>query len=63
MKLLQFFQYIYLFFFVAFLYDAIANWNSDEHSPWLSLGLAALALFMFFFRKKYRKRFQDRGKL
>jgi hypothetical protein len=63
MKLLQFFQYIYLFFFVAFLYDAIVNWNSDERSPWLSLGLAALALFMFFFRKKYRKRFQDRGKL
>jgi hypothetical protein len=63
MKLLQFFQYIYLFFFVAFLYDAITNWNNDERTPWLSLGLAALALFMFFFRKKYRKRFQDRGKL
>ena len=63
MKLLQFFQYIYLFFFVVFLYDAIVNWNSDERSPWLSLGLAVLALFMFFFRKRYRKRFQDRGKL
>jgi len=23
----------------------------------------ALAVFMFFFRKKYRKRFEDRGKL
>lgn len=63
MKLLKILQYVYLFFFVAFLYDAIVNWNVEGKSPYLSLGLAALALFMFFFRKKYRKRFEDRGKL
>ena len=63
MKLLKILQYVYLFFFAAFLYDAIANWNTEGKSPYLSLGLAALALFMFFFRKKYRKRFEDRGKL
>ena len=63
MKLLKILQYVYLFFFVAFLYDAIVNWNAEGKSPFLSLGLAALALFMFFFRKKYRKRFEDRGKL
>ena len=63
MKLLKILQYVYLFFFVAFLYDAITKWNVEGESPYLSLGLAALALFMFFFRKKYRKRFEDRGKL
>ena len=63
MKLLKILQYVYLFFFVFFLYDAIANWNNDERTPFLSLGLAAIALFMFFFRKRYRKRFEDRGKL
>ena len=63
MKLLKILQYVYLFFFVAFLYDAITKWNAEGESPYLSLGLAALALFMFFFRKKYRKRFEDRGKL
>jgi len=57
MKLLQFLQYAYLIFAVLFLYDAIAN------KSYLSLLFAALAIFMFFFRKKFRKRFEDRGKL
>ncbi len=63
MKLLQFLQYAYLIFAVLFLYDAIAKWNVEGENPYLSLGLAALAIFMFFFRKKFRKRFEDRGKL
>jgi len=63
MKILQVLQYAYLVFAVLFLYDAISNWNVEGKNPYISLGLAALALFMFFFRKKYRKRFEDRGKL
>jgi len=57
MKVLQFLQYAYLVFAVLFLYDAIAN------KSYLSLLFAVLAIFMFFFRKKFRKRFEDRGKL
>jgi len=63
MKVLQLFQYAYLIFAVLFLYDAISNWNVEDKNPYLSLALAALAIFMFFFRKKFRKRFEDRGKL
>jgi len=63
MKLLKILQFVYLFFFIIFLYDAIVNWNTEGKTPYLSLGLAALALLMFFFRRKYRKRFEDRGKL
>ena len=63
MKLLKFLQYAYLFFLVLFLYDAISNWNTDRGRSYMSLLFAALALFMYFFRKKYRKRFEDRGKL
>jgi len=63
MKLLQVLQYAYLFFVVLFLYDAISNWNIDRSRSYMSLLFAALALFMFFFRKKFRKRFEDRGKL
>lgn len=57
MKLLQFLQYAYLIFAALFLYDAVVNNKA------LSWFFAALALFMFFFRKKYRKKFEDRGKL
>jgi hypothetical protein len=62
MKLLKLLQYAYLFFVVLFLYDGISNWSIDRNRSYISLLFAALALFMYFFRKKYRKRFEDYGK-
>ena len=63
MKLLKLLQYAYLFFVALFLYDAISNWNIDRNRAYMSLFFMVLAIFMFYFRKKYRKRFHDRGKL
>lgn len=63
MKILQFLQYAYLVFAILFLYDAISKWNDDRNGAYISLLFVALAVFMFFFRKKFRKRFEDRGKL
>ncbi|MBT8265950.1 MAG: hypothetical protein KJO41_02055 [Bacteroidia bacterium] len=63
MKLLKVLQYAYLFFLVLFIYDAFTSWNTDRNRAYMSLFFAALALFMFFFRKKFRKRFEDRDKL
>lgn len=58
MKVLGIFQYAYLIFAVLFLYDAI---TSPERVVMSSL-LAALAIFMFFFRKRFRKKFEDQNK-
>ena len=63
MKLLQLLQYAYLIFAVLFLYDTISKWNTDRNGAYISLLFVVLAVFMFFFRKKFRKRFEDRGKL
>ena len=63
MKLLKFMQYAYLVFFALFLYDGLSNWSIDRGRAYMSLLFAGLALFMFFFRKKFRKRFEERGKL
>ncbi len=63
MKILQFLQYAYLIFAVLFLYDAINKWIAGEDGVYMSLFFVALAIFMFFFRKKFHKRFKDRGKL
>nr|WP_321232005.1 hypothetical protein [uncultured Psychroserpens sp.] len=62
MKLLQFFQYIYLFFAVLFIYDAVSNIGVDSSRVIISFVFAALAIFMFFFRKKFRKKFENRNK-
>ncbi len=58
MKLAKLFQYAYLIFAALFLYDAIINWGDTK--AYLSLLLAALAVFMFFFRRKFRKKYQDK---
>ncbi|MDC1470098.1 hypothetical protein N8341_02695 [Flavobacteriaceae bacterium] len=63
MKILSLLQYLYLVFAVLFLVDMSSKWNSDRNAAYLSLFFAVLAVFMFFFRKKFRKRFEDRGKL
>jgi hypothetical protein len=41
------------------VYDAISSWN-DEPKPWLSVVLAGLAFFTFFFRSRFAKKFEDR---
>ncbi len=58
MKILGLFQYAYLVFAVLFAYDAI---TTPERRVMSGL-LAALAIFMFFFRKRFRKKFEDQNK-
>ncbi|MDG5490190.1 hypothetical protein [Psychroserpens sp. SPM9] len=61
MKLLQFFQYVYLFFAVIFIYDGISNLGQDGNRAIISFVFAALAIFMFFFRRKFRNKFGNRN--
>ena len=60
MDLLKFFQYAYIIFGALFLWDAITNWYTDRNRAYMSLFFAALAVFMFFFRKRFRKKIEDR---
>ena len=62
LKALKFFQYAYIIFAVMFAWDAISNWPIDRSRSYISLLFAALAVFMFFFRKRFRKKFEDRQK-
>jgi uncharacterized membrane protein len=62
MKLLKFFQYAYIIFAVLFLWDAITSWSQEGNRAYMSLFFAALAVFMFFFRKRFRKKIEDRNK-
>ncbi|WP_296382252.1 hypothetical protein [Winogradskyella sp.] len=62
MKLLKIFQYAYIIFAALFLWDAITNWSIDRSRSYMSLVFVALALFMFFFRKRFSKKFEDHNK-
>ncbi|KAB1067399.1 hypothetical protein F6U93_11175 [Tamlana haliotis] len=60
MKYYKIFQYAYLVFAALFIYDGISKWGKDPNKAYLSLGLGALAIFMFFFRAKFRKKYEDK---
>lgn len=59
MKIVKFFQYVYLFFAALFLYDAISNWSVDRSRSYISFAFTAVAVFMYFFRKKFNKKFDN----
>ncbi len=61
MKYSKIFQYAYLVFAALFLYDAIAKYVSASEIAYPSILLAALAIFMFFFRRKFSKKFENKG--
>ena len=60
MKYSKIFQYAYLVFAVLFIYDGVSMRNDGTNSAYISLGLAALAIFMYFFRKKFNKKFENK---
>ncbi|MGB1307496.1 MAG: hypothetical protein ACPG6B_01200 [Oceanihabitans sp.] len=62
MKIFKLFQYAYLIFGALFLYDAISNWSIDRNRAYLSLLFTALAIFMFFFRRKFGRKFDNKNK-
>lgn len=62
MMLAKFFQYAYLIFAVLFIYDGISKWGNGTNGSYISLGLAALAIFMFFFRQKFRNKYENKDK-
>lgn len=62
MGYLKYTQYAYLVIAVLFIYDAITKINAGNDTPWLSFLIAGMGVFMFFFRRKFAKKFEDRNK-
>jgi hypothetical protein len=59
MNYLKFVQYFYLAFAVFFVYDAFAKYTNHE-SYLLSIIIAAVSLGMFFFRRHFYNKYQNR---
>ncbi|MDQ5928361.1 MAG: hypothetical protein QG594_135 [Bacteroidota bacterium] len=53
MNYLKYTQYLYLVFALFFVYEAATKWNQSDDKPWAQLFIAAMAVFMFFFRRKF----------
>lgn len=62
MGILKYTQYLYLLIAAAFIVDGVTKLNSPGENPWLSFIIAGVSVFMFFFRRKYAKKFDDHYK-
>ncbi|MBW3518169.1 hypothetical protein [Flavobacterium sp. NKUCC04_CG] len=61
MKAYVLFPYFYLFIALLFIYDGVTKFQNDE-DYYLQIAVAAVAIFMFFFRKRYAKKMQEHHK-
>jgi positive regulator of sigma E activity len=61
-KYFKFFEIAYLVIAIVFIVETFLKWNTDRNKAYIFLVFAVLAVFMYFFRKKYRKRFENQKK-
>ncbi|MBD3583131.1 hypothetical protein [Flavobacterium selenitireducens] len=57
---LKIIPYIYLAAALFFIYSGIVRYGEGEEGFWLWFVIAALCVFMFFFRMRFARRFNGR---
>ena len=60
-KFHKFSEKMYLFFGFIFTIEALANFQDMNQRFYISCILGVAAFGMFFFRRKYRKKFESRN--
>ena len=58
-KYFKFFEFAYLLIAIVFVVETFLTWESDPNKAYIFLAFAVMAVFMYFFRKKYRKKFEN----
>jgi hypothetical protein len=58
-KVAVIFEIGYLIVAIVFLVETYLNWSEDRSRAYLFLLFSALAMFMYFFRKRFRKKMQN----
>jgi len=60
-KIWKIFEYGYLIIAIVSIIETVINWSEgNKEKAYLFLGFSVLFIFMYFFRKRYRKRFENR---
>jgi len=61
-KIWKIFEYGYLIVAIVFIIETIINWNTNREKAYLLLLFSVVAVFMYFFTKRFRKRIDKRNK-
>lgn len=52
----KYFEFAYLIIGVIFIIEGITKFSEEREKAYLTLGFGVLAIFMFFFKRRFRKR-------
>lgn len=61
-KVWKIFEYGYLIIAVIFIVEAILKWSESREKAYLMLLFSGIAIFIYFFRKRFRKKIEKRNK-
>jgi len=61
-KFFKYFEYAYLLFAAFFIFEAVRIWNDQRERSYIFLFFVAIAIFMFFFKRRFRRRYEERNK-
>jgi hypothetical protein len=54
-------EYGYLLVAIVFAVETVINWNEDRERAYLMLVFSILAVFMYFFKRRFRKKLEGRN--
>lgn len=61
MKYFRFFEYAYLVIAIFFAVEAFRIWGESRDRAYMFILFVAIAVFMFFFKRKFRKKMEQRN--
>jgi len=61
-KYLKISGFAYILLALFSLYSSYTRWNNDRDNAYIFLGFAVLLIFMFFFKRSFIKRYEERAK-
>lgn len=61
-KFFKYFEYAYLIFAAVFIITGFIELSKNANQAYMLFGMAAVAVFMFFFKRRFRRRFEERNK-
>ncbi|WP_308427638.1 hypothetical protein [Salinimicrobium marinum] len=62
MKFSKFFEIAYLAVAIFFIYEVVRIWDTERSRAYVFIFLSVIAVFMFFFRRHFRKKYENRNK-
>ncbi|MCC4213510.1 hypothetical protein [Leeuwenhoekiella parthenopeia] len=60
-KYFKYFEYAYLFFAALFLYEAARTWTEEPSKAYFFLFFVVVAVGMYFFKRRFRKKYEQRN--